>query len=412
MKNRIFVAVASLVLAAVILLLLPPADPQGTQHTDPSNTDHFTRPTGSSTDPSAGGSVRLYSCNEKWLEVLADLAAQYTALTGTEVVVLGPQEDDCQQTLALLMESEDPPTVLCVHSASQLEGWKNSLLDLKDTALAAALCADSFGVYADGKLLAVPMDLSGFGLMVNAQLLGTKGALSRNDITDSQTLAMAAQILRDNSAKAFPTAQFDAMTALCLLLFGDAGQTRSFLDLYLTNCHTSGEAQEQFLSGECAFYLDGTWNYKRLASQTEEGLRARDLDILPCYTAGGMQYIFSTAWCVNAAARQEDIDATLEFLTWLVSTGEGTAAPIDALQVLTPFADGAWYGNQLEKKLLGYMQTEPAVVCWTPTSGDYTDLMVALQAYMEDPSDAAWAMLQTQLSRAGNPNNSVRVTEG
>lgn len=401
MKQRILVAVVSVVLAAVILLLLPPAHPQGPKPTDPTHdTGSNTKPTAPITGPSdTPGAVRLYSCNEAWLAAFETLAAQYSELTGTEVVLLRPEANDCQETLARLMESEDPPTVLCVHSQTQLEGWTESLLDLQGTDFAAALFANSFGLHVDGKLLAIPMDLEGFGLLLNAQVLGAQGALSRNDITDSQSLAMAAQILKNNSVKAFSAAQFDTAVALSLLFYGDSAQVRAFLDLYMANSHTSGDAKTQFLNGECAFYLGGTWNSEWLDDREDQALQLRNLDILPTYTTSGIQYHFSTAWCVNGSARQEDISATLQFLTWLVSAGEEGTVPVDALQALTPFTDGTWYGNQLEKKLLTYMKTEPAVIRWVPASGDYQKLITALETYLQNRSDENWGMLQVILNQ-------------
>lgn len=404
MKQRILIAVVCVVLAAVILLLLPPAHPQVADPTQPTQTRPTnTQPSTPNTNPSADHTaVRLYSCNEAWTQALEALATQYTEQAGMEVVVLRPQEDGCQATLTRLMQSEDPPTVLCVHSQRQLESWKESLLDLQGTGFGDALCAASFGLYAEGKLMAVPMDLEGFGLLVNAEVLATKGALSRNDITDSQTLSMAVQILKDNSVKAFPAAQLDAAAALHLLLTGESAQVRTFLELYAANGHTSGDAQEQFRNGQCAFYLGGTWNYDALVAQVDQVLQVRNLDILPTYLAGSMQYIFSTAWCVNGSARQEDVDATLAFLAWLVSAGEDGTVPVDALQTLTPFSDGTWYGNQLEKKLLAYRKTEPAFVHWAVASDDYTKLLTSLEIYLQKRTSENWDFLQTILKQVTN----------
>lgn len=402
MKKRILVAAASVVLAALILLLLPPAYPEegtGTVSTAPGtsfpSTADQTEPT---TQPEAPGAVRLYSCDDGFLEVFTELAAEYTALTGVEVTVLCPEADGCQATLQRYMESEDPPTVFCVHSQSQLEGWKDTLLDLKDTPLAAALCSDSFGLRVNGKLLGVPAAVQAYGLLVNAELLGTKGALSRNDITDLSSLTTAVQILKNNSVKAFPTTALTVTDALYLLQGEDLQTARAFIDLYLSGCSASGDSLELFLDGKAAFYLGGTWDYDTLAAYTDRTFHVRNLDILPTYAAGALQYICSTAWCINSSARQADIDAALDFMTWLVTAGEGTAAPVDRLQTVAPFADAAWYGNQLEKKLRGYMQTEAAVLHWQGTDSNGSRLLVTLNAYMTDSTDENWDLLCTTVN--------------
>lgn len=400
MKKKVLLMVVSVALAAVFLLGLLPGCSENPDPTPPIHGNHTTNPTTSSTEPPEDrGMVRLYSCNSRWLAALEPVAAQYTQQTGIPVELLGAQDDGCQQTLARLLEGENAPTVLCVHSQSQLLELEKSLLPLQNTAFGAALCAKSFGLYASGNLMAVPMGMEGFGLLVNAEVLATKGALSRNDITDMQSLATAVQILKDNSVKAFPSTPLDILSALYLLQSNQPDKIRTFLDLYLNNCLKSGDAQTQFQNGECAFYLGGTWDYAVLTSQDDQKLQVRNLDILPTYAAGGIQYIFSAAWAVNGNARQLDADATLEFLAWLVTAGEDGATPVDALQVITPFADAGWYGNQLEKKLLGYRTSEVATLCWMPGSGDYTKLLTALQAYMDSRTDENWAFLMNILSK-------------
>lgn len=402
MRKRILVAVASVVLAALILLLLPTATPDApdisTNPTNPTQTSPTTQPSGTThptTQPIDSGVVRLYSCNESVRAVFAELAAEYTALTGVEVVVLSQEDDGCQATLKRYMESEDPPTVLCVHSQSQLTQWQDTLLDLDDTALAQALCNDGLGLRLDGKLLGIPAAVEGYGLLVNAELLGTKGALSRNDIFDLSSLSTAVQILKNNSVKAFPTPTATLQDAWLLLLGEELDDARDFLDLYIANGNKSGDAREQFQSGKAAFLLGGSWEYETLATVENSDFHVRNLDILPNFTAGAMQYVCSTAWCVNASARQEDIQTTLAFLSWMVTAGEDMPAPVDRLEVLSPFADAAWYGNQLEKKLRGYMQTETAVLQWKDTDAEVGDrLLLALTDYMAESTDEKWEALR------------------
>ncbi len=396
MKQRIIVAAASLVLAALILLLLPldPKGPQmGTNSTDPTGTGVITDPTGNvQTKPLEGCEVRLYSCDEATHTLFAELAAEYSALTGIEVEVLGSEEDGCQATLQRLMESEDPPTVLCVHSQKQLLDWQNTLLDLGGTTLAEAMSNDGLGLRVNGKLLAIPLAVEAYGLLVNAELIGTKGALSRNDIYDLSSLSTAVQILKNNSVKAFPMPNVTLMDAWYLVMGEELESTRAFLDLFIANGNKTGDAMEQFLDGKAAFRLGGSWEYDTLAAYTDRTFHVRNLDILPNFAVGAMQYVCSTAWCVNASARQEDIRATLNFLTWMVTADQG-AAPVDRLQQLSPFADAAWYGNQLQKKLRGYMQTEKAVLQWKMEDASDKRLLLALTTYMAENNDDNWKVV-------------------
>lgn len=396
MKQRILVAAASLVLAALILLLLPVSSPDPGISTGPSGTSHSPNQSGSSstpvvTQPAAPGVVRLYSCEDNVIAVLTELAAEYTTLTGVEVVVMGRDADGCQATLQRYMESEDPPTVFCIHSRSQLNFWKDSLLDLDDTDLAAALCNEGLCMRMDGKLLAIPTAVEGYGLLANLEVLST--VLSRSDIYDFNSLSMWTQILKSNSITPFPPAAPTLRDAWHLLIGEDLDSTKAFLDLYLANSSISGNAMELFLQGKTAFYLGGTWEYDTMASFTDQTMDLRNLDIIPNYAEGAMQYVCSTAWCVNAGARQDDIDATLAFLDWVVTPGEAGTLPIDRLQILTPFTGANWYGNQLEKKLRHYMQKEGAVLQWKDADSGDKRLLLALTAYMESNTNDNWEVL-------------------
>ena len=400
MKHRILVAAASLVLSALILLLLPAASDDPLLSTGPGRLPPLTRPTASqTTQPEYTGVVRLYSCDEQIAAFLTETAAEYADLTGVEVVVLRQEADGCQATLQRYMQSEEPPTVLCVHSQRQLQAWKDTLLDLNGTDLAAALCNEDFGLWLYGELLGIPAAVEGYGLLVNAELLGTKGALSRNDIFDLSSLGTAAQILKNNSVKAFPTTAFTPQDAAYLLLSEDLQNARYFIDLYIANSSKTGDPLELFLAGKAAFCLGGSWQYDALANVVNSSFHVRNLDILPTYAAGAMQYVCSTAWCVNAGARQEDIDATLDFLTWMTTAGEEGAAPVDRLEMLSPFADAVWYGNQLEKRLRGYMRTEGAAVHWKDTDFSASRLLLALNVYVADNTDANWSTLCTETKR-------------
>lgn len=392
MKYRILIALACVLLAAAILLNLP-SEPR----VEPGPETQSTLPTlGQLTQaPSepAMGAVRLYCCDSDWLPVLTELAAQYTELSGIEVTVLNPGAEGCQDTLSTLLESEAPPTVFCIHTENQLANRRETLLDLADTAFAAQLIDPDFGWYQDGALLAVPVDLEAFGLLFNAELLATKAALSRGDIQDLASLATASQILKNNSVKAFSAAEWSQTAALRLLNTSDPERVREFLDLYLANSSTSGDTLALFLEGKTVFYLGSTADYSTIEAESNRTLELRNLDILPTYSNGTMQYFCQTAWGVNANVQRADLEETLTFLLWMVTAADN-AAPIDSLQILTAFVDAAWYDDQLEKKVRGYMQSEPVTLAFAPNLKNQITLLEALKNYMADPGDDSWNLLK------------------
>lgn len=391
MKTRIWIAAVSILLAALILLLLPTAAPVE----QPTVT---TQPTTQPTTMPAPGAVRLYSCNREILPLLTQLAADYTAQTGVEVVVLTAGDTGCMPMLEMLMAGENPPTILCMHSQEDLLTWKDSLLDLSGTALEEALCSPSFGFRMDGKLLAVPMTVEGLGLLFNARLLSV--VMTRNDIRDYASLVTAVQILESNGLTAFAGVPVGMPVWLRLMYSSDRDIMRSFLDLYTDNQVGKGDAMDQFMSGKSVFILGTTADYDLLSQQPDQVLALRDLDILPSCTGEGLQYLCKNAWGVNGSARPVDVEASLDFLQWLVTATEQAPAPIDRLQILSPFRDSAWYSNQLEKKLRGYMLTEAAVLSWDARIANERPLLLALDAYTKNPNDENWnalmALLPTQ----------------
>lgn len=388
MKQRILVAVASVLLAALILLMLPPIHPAADQPATPINPTPGTPPT-TLPDP---GSVRLYSCDPETLPALAKLAADYTARTGVEVTVLTAGDTGCMAMLEMLMNGENPPTILCMHSQQNLQHWQDSLLDLTGTALETALCSADFGFRSGDKLLGLPMELEGMGLLFNAQLLSV--VMSRSDIVDYTTLVTAVQILEANGLTAFASVSHGMPVWLRLLQSSDGAAMRDFLDLYMNNQIGTGNPMDQFMSGKTVFFLGTTADYEALSQQPDQKLQLRNLDILPACTGQGLHYVCKTAWGVNSNANPNDIAATLDFLQWMVTATEEEAAPIDHLQNLAPFLGAGWYGNQLEKKLRSYMQTEPAVLVWEASDRNSRDLLLALDAYVNNPTDANWKAIE------------------
>lgn len=385
MKQRVIVAVASVLLAALILLLLPVPGELQLPTLPPETTTPTAVPTPTAPKP---GVVRLYICNQQQLEVFTTLAAEYTALTGTEVTILTPSKEGCRSTLRALMETDAPPTVLCLHTQADLVAWQDSLLDLSNTALESTLCSDDLGFRVDGKLLALPMNLKAMGLLYNAELMSI--ALTRNDVMD-MGMTTAVQILKSNGLKPFATAELSNVMGLYLLRNTDAATAKAFFDLYFANRVGAGAGLDQFLDEKAVFYFGTTDVYDQLSQQPDRALAIRNLDILPTGTAGGMHYICSAAWGVNAGARPADMQVTLAFLHWLVTAKENAAAPVDQLQTLLPFADSAFYGNQLEKKLRGYMKNESATLLWAGLEQGEQAQLIALCTYLLDPTEENWA---------------------
>ena len=107
--------------------------------------------------------------------------------------------------------------------------------------------------------------------------------------------------------------------------------TRQIWDLYITDatCEptmlasmTGEDAASEFALGEAVFYQNGTWAYGDI---TGNEVADEDLGMLPIYIGAegeenqGLCTGSENYWCVNYKAPEEDIQATLDFLNWVVS---------------------------------------------------------------------------------------------
>ncbi len=118
-------------------------------------------------------------------------------------------------------------------------------------------------------------------------------------------------------------------------------------DLYINNSTTSptllstktGEdAVAEMLTEQAVFYQNGTWAYGDLADLGDD-----NLGMIPIYIGVegeeslGLCTGTENYWCVNKNAAPEDIQATLDFMYWCVTSPEGTKALCEDMGFVIPF---------------------------------------------------------------------------
>ena len=111
-------------------------------------------------------------------------------------------------------------------------------------------------------------------------------------------------------------------------------------DLYTTDSATTGAAlttatgdasEAEFGQGKAVFYQNGSWEYANLTGE-EKGFKMNpeDLAMIPIYCGvegeeqSGLCCGTENCWAVNKNAKEEDIQATLDFMKWVVTSDEGT----------------------------------------------------------------------------------------
>ena len=124
---------------------------------------------------------------------------------------------------------------------------------------------------------------------------------------------------------------------------------KQVFDLYITDSttepsllsgKTGDDAASEFALGEAVFYQNGTWAYNDIK---DNEVADEDLGMLPIYfgvddAEQGLCTGSENFWCVNAKASEEDIQATLDFLKWVVESDEGRQSLSEEMGFVTPFS--------------------------------------------------------------------------
>ncbi len=363
------------------------------------------------------------------------LAKTYTEKTGVEVKVVTAASGTYSDTLTAEMAKTDAPTLFQCGNAQGLLDWNDYCLDLTGTDFAAELTTNDFNLYDEtGALKCVGYCYEAFGIIVNKALL-EKAGHSLDEIKNFETLKAVAEDIHANAE----TLGFDAFSASGLdsssswrfsghlanmplfYEFRDDGVTeqpatvtgayldnyRNIWDLYINNSSadkatlstsTGDESTAQFKEGKAVFYQNGSWEYAGLINA---GMKAEDLTMIPIYCgvegeeASGLCCGTENCWAVNAKASEADIKATLDFLTWVVTSDEGTEMMAKEFGPI-PFKSAKTPENVFFAAANDYTAAGNYVVTWafnhTPNVDNWrATLVTALAAYSADQSDANWA---------------------
>ena len=370
-------------------------------------------------DTAASGDGKVYYLNFKpeqaddWVE----LAKQYTEETGVPVTVETAASGTYEQTLKSEMAKKDAPTLFQVNGPVGLASWKDYCYDLKDSELYKQVKSDDF-VLKDGDAVdGIAYVIETYGIIYNTALMDeycqTDGAVvsSADEINSFDKLKAVADDIQAKKDElgvlgAFTSAGMDSSsdwrfkTHLANLPiyyeYKDKGigstdaiegtyldNYKQIWDLYITDstCEptmisskTGEDATAEFAMGDAVFYQNGTWAYGDI---TADGLTDEDLGMLPIYIGApgeenqGLCTGSENYWCVNKNASEEDIQATLDFLNWCVTSDAGRDAIANKMGFLTPFEsfdDGYMPSNPLVAIADGYIADGKTSVSWNFSS--------------------------------------------
>ena len=392
-----------------------------------------------------GGKVYYLNFKPEQADQWVELAKEYTDETGVQVDVQTAASGTYESQLKSEMAKDEAPTLFQVNGPVGLATWKDYCYDLSGSDVYKDVESDDY-VLKDGDAVdGIAYVIETYGLIYNKALLNKYFELpdasikSIDELNNFQALKTAAEEIQAHKDDlgvegAFTSAGMDSSsdwrfkTHLANLPIyyeykADGIDTtdaikgtyldnyKQIWDLYLNNstCEpsmisskTGDDAASEFSLGEAVFYQNGTWAYNDIK---DNEVAEEDMGMLPIYIGvdgeenQGLCTGSENYWCVNKNASEEDIQATLDFMKWVVESDEGRDMLANEMGFVTPFTTFADYlpDNPLVKANAEYTKAGKTPVSWNfttmPSENWKNNLGGALLNYAQ--GTGTWDSVQT-----------------
>lgn len=398
-------------------------------------------------DDKTSGKGKVYYLNfkpeqaDQWVA----LAEKYTEETGVEVEVQTAASGTYESQLKAEMAKNEAPTLFQVNGPVGLATWKDYCYDLADSQIYKDLSSDDYALKDGDSVMGIAYVIETYGIIYNKALLNDYFALDDAEIKSIDELnsfdalkkvADGIQAHKDDLGVqgAFTSAGMDSSsdwrfkTHLANLPIyyeykaDDIDSTEAIKGTYLDNykniwdlyttdstCEasmlsskTGEDAASEFALGEAVFYQNGTWAYNDIKDME---VADEDMGMLPIYIGAegeGNQGLCTGSenyWCVNKNASEEDIQATLDFMAWVVESDEGRDSLANEMGFVTPFTTFDEYlpSNPLVKANDEYTKAGKTPVSWNfttmPSENWKNDLGSALLEYAQGTGE--WDAVKT-----------------
>ena len=364
----------------------------------------------------SGGKVYYLNFKPEQADQWVELANQYTDETGVQVDVQTAASGTYESQLKSEMAKDEAPTLFQVNGPVGLATWKDYCYDLSGSDVYKDVQSDDYVLKDGDQVLGIAYVIETYGIIYNKALLNDyfeadyssiKSIDDLNNFEALKTVAEEIQAHKDDLgvAGAFTSAGMDSSsdwrfkTHLANLPiyyeYKDKGITstdaiegtyldnyKEIWDLYINNstCEpsmisskTGEDATAEFALGEAVFYQNGTWAYNEVKDME---VADEDMGMLPIYIGvdgeeeQGLCTGSENYWCVNKNASEEDIQATLDFMKWVVESDEGRDMLANQMGFVTPFTTFEDYlpSNPLVQANDEYTQAGKIPVSWNFTT--------------------------------------------
>ena len=362
---------------------------------------------GESGSSTATGSVYYLNFKPEQDEAWQNLAKAYTEETGVPVTVVTAASGTYEQTLMSEIAKSNPPTLFQVNGPVGLANWKDYCYDLTGSDVLGQLTSDAFALKDGDATLGIAYVIESYGIIVNKTLLAQAG-YSIEDINSFDDLKKVAEDITARKDElgfaAFSSAGMDGSsdwrfkTHLANLPiyfeYQDKGigstdaiegtyldNYKAIFDLYINNStcdpaalsgKTGDDSRNEFLAGEAVFFQNGSWEYGNLVGDGK--FTDDDLAMIPIYIGVGDEANQGLCtgtenyWCVNSNAKEEDIQATLDFMNWCVTSETGTKSMAEDMGFVIPFKSAQESPNLFVKQDAAYTAEGKTPVSWNFTT--------------------------------------------
>ena len=371
-------------------------------------------------ETTATGSVYYLNFKPEQDQQWQDLAKAYKEETGVTVTVLTAASGTYEDTLKSELAKDEAPTLFQVNGPVGLATWKDYCLDLKDTDLYKHVKSDDFVLKEGEEVKGIAYVIETYGLIYNKTILDAyckmDGAkiTSIDQLNNFDTLKAVAEDIQARKAEVSEASGFDIEGA-----FSSAGMDSSsdwrfkthlanlpiyyeykadgigstdaikgtyldnyknIWDLYINNAtcepsmiatKTGDDSTAEFALGNAVFYQNGTWAYQNIIDAGV--LTDDDIAMMPIYVGAegeenqGLCTGSENYWCINSKASEEDIQATKDFLNWVVTSDTGRDSVANQMGFVTPFDtfdDGYTASNPFVEDANEYMAAGKTPVLW------------------------------------------------
>lgn len=392
----------------------------------------------------AKGSVYYLNFKPEADKAWQDLAKTYTEKTGVEVKVVTAASGQYDTMLTSELDKSAPPTMFQVGNQGAVNSYGDFCYPLDNTDVMKEMTTQDFNLKnANGETVSIGYCYEAYGIIVNKALLKQAG-YEITDITNFESLKKVADDIHARANElgfdAFSSAglegssswRFSGHLANMPLFyeFRDDNVTaqpatikgtyldnfKNVWDLYTTDSATTGAAlttatgdtsEAEFGQGKAVFFQNGSWEYANLVTSDDKGFKMNpeDLAMIPIYCGvegeekSGLCCGTENCWAVNAKASEEDIQATLEFMNWMVTDPEASRMLVDEFAAM-PYKQAAESTNGFLADANDYTTNGNYIMPWVTNFQPNVDayraaLVSAMNQYDADQSDANWELVKT-----------------